>query len=186
MALPRRLMLAAIAALAFVGAASTQTAAPLSRSDAAFLKDAAQGGLAVVRGSKLAVDKALNTQVRGYAQQMVDDHTQANNALKALAARRGVDLPTEPSLGQQARLELLASADGAAFDRRYAETFGVSAHRDAVHLYQKAAAGADDAEVKAYAAKTLLSLQHHLQMATELKAVTAKEGNAKALHDQKQ
>jgi putative membrane protein len=108
-----------------------------------------------VRGSKLAIDKALNTQVKGYAQQMIDDHTQANVALKALAVKRGVELPTEPSLGQKARLELLGSADGAAFDRRYAESFGVSAHRDAVRLYQKAAAGADDAEVKAYAARTL-------------------------------
>ena len=40
--------------------------------------------------------------------------------------------------------------------------------------------------MKTFAAKTLPTLQTHLQMARELKTETCKEGNAKAPHDRKQ
>jgi len=188
-------LLAALAALAFMEAAAAQGAsaprpaasvAALAHGDGAFLRDAAQAGSAEVQASKIAVDKAVNTQVKGFAQQMVDDHTKAGEALKALAAIKGVALPAEPTLAQRAKLELLSSSDGAAFDRRYASTWGVSAHRDAVRLFQKAATSASDPDVKVFANQTLPTLQHHLQMASELKVVTSKEGNAKALHDRKQ
>ena len=58
--------------------------------------------------------------------------------------------------------------------------------RDTVRLFQKAATSAADPDVKAFAGKMLPTLQHHLQMATELKTVAAKVGNAKAPHDRKQ
>jgi putative membrane protein len=186
MALARWFVLLALpAALASMDAAAQPAGTP-SRGDIAFLQDAARADLAEIKGSRLAVDKAVNTQVRGYAQQMVDDHTKAHEALAALAANKGVTLPAEPTLAQKARLDLLASADGSAFDRRYADTLGVDAHRDTVRMFQKAATVATDSDIKAWAAKMLPTLQHHLQMATDLKTVTAKEGNAKALQDKKQ
>src|SRR5204863_5654553 len=160
--------------------------AALARGDIAFLRNAAQGGSAEVQASKVALDKAVNTQVKGFAQQMVDDHTKANEALKALAASKGVTLPAQPSLAQKGKLELLSSSDGASFDRRYASTWGVGPHRDTVRLFQKAATSAADPDIKAFANKTLPTLQHHLQMANELKVVASKEGNAKALHDRQQ
>ncbi|MFL6665496.1 MAG: DUF4142 domain-containing protein [Rhizobacter sp.] len=180
-----RLAFAALAALSVLGAAGA-VAAPLASGDAAFLKQAAQAGLAEVEGSKLAVDKAVNTQVKGFAQQMVDDHMKAHDALRKLASSKGVELPAEPSVAQKAKLRLLSSSDGAAFDRRYADSIGVGAHEDTVRLFQKAASGASDADVKAWAATTLPTLQHHLEMAREMKSVAAKEGNAKAPHDRKQ
>jgi putative membrane protein len=178
-------LLALPAALVSLDAAAQAAGTP-SRGDIAFLEDAARAGLAEIQGGKLAVDKAVNTQVRGYAQQMVDDHTKAHEALAALAAKKGVTLPAEPTLAQKARLDLLASADGAAFDRRYADTLGVDAHRDTLRMFQKAATVAADGDIKAWAGKMLPTLQHHLQMATDLKTVAAKEGNARALQDKKQ
>jgi putative membrane protein len=176
-----RVAVALLSTLWFSGAALS-----LERRDEAFLRQAAQSGLIEVEASKLAVDKAVNTQVKGFAQQMIDDHTRANEALKKLAAGKGVEVPSELSLAQKAKIQLLSSSDGASFDRRYADSMGVAAHRDTVRLFQKAAVGAADPDVKAYAAKTLPALQHHLEMAQELKGVTAKEGNAKAPHDRKQ
>ncbi len=144
--------------------------------DASFMKKAAEAGLAEVQASQLAATKAANTQVKSFAQQMVDDHTKANEELKALAASKGVDLPTEPSMAQKAKLKMLQGADGADFDKRYAESFGVKAHEDTVSLFQKEAKKAKDAEVKAWAEKTLPKLQHHLEMAKDLaKAVGAKK-----------
>jgi putative membrane protein len=167
-------------------AATADKGGKLSRADIAFLKQAAQNGHAEVESSKLAVTKASHTQVKGFAQQMVDDHTKANQELAALASSKGVDVPKEPSVAQKAKMKVLESADGANFDKRYADSMGVAAHRDTLKLFQKAAAGATDPDVKAFAAKTLPTLQHHLQMAQDLKTATAKQGNTKAPGDKKQ
>jgi putative membrane protein len=149
--------------------------------DASFMKNAAEAGLAEVEASKLAVTKATNTQVKGFAQQMVDDHTKANDELKALAATKGVELPAEPSMAQRAKLKALQGADGANFDKRYAETFGLKAHEDTVNLFQKQSKKAKDPEVKAWAEKTLPKLQHHLEMAKDLNnAVKGEKAAAKA------
>lgn len=153
-------------------------AAKLSRSDANFIKDAAKAGMAEIEGSKLAAQKATDPKLKSYAQQLVDDHTKAAEELKTLAQAKGVELPKEPSMMQRGKLKALASADGAKFDQRYADSIGVKAHEDAVKLFQKAANSAKDADVKAYAAKTLPTLQQHLQMGREMHASADAAANA--------
>lgn len=141
----------------------------LSRSDAAFLKRAAQNGQAELASSKLALKRGLDTQVKGFAQQMLDDHGKAAEALAALAGAKGVALPAEPSLRQKARIKLLAGAQGARFDQRFADVMAVAAHRDTVQRFEKAATSATDADVRAFAQATLPMLRNHFKMATELK-----------------
>jgi putative membrane protein len=63
---------------------------------------------------------------------------------------------------------MLSTADGSDFDRRYAESMGVDAHEDTIELFEKAAGSAEDADIKAFAQKTLPKLQQHLKMAREL------------------
>ncbi|HMC14631.1 MAG TPA: DUF4142 domain-containing protein [Albitalea sp.] len=166
--------------------AASSAWAKLDRADSGFLNNAAQGGLAEVESSKLALTKGVNTQVKGFAQQMVDDHEKANKELQALAESKGVKLPDAPSVAQRAKIKLLSARDGAGFDRQYASSMGVSAHEDTIRLFEKAARDAKDADVKAFAAKILPTLAHHLQMARDLKATVDKEGNAKAPNDRKQ
>jgi hypothetical protein len=60
------------------------------------------------------------------------------------------------------------AGDDAKFDERYARNFGVKAHESTIKLFQEAAQNAKDADVKAWAQKTLPSLQHHLEMAQAL------------------
>ena len=45
----------------------------------------------------------------------------------------------------------------------------VSAHKDAVSLFERYAKSGDDPKLKDWAGKTLPALQHHLQMAQDLK-----------------
>jgi putative membrane protein len=134
--------------------------------------------MAEIEASKLAVDKAANTQVKGFAQQMVDDHTKAADELKALAAAKKVTLPTEPGMKDKASLKALQGDTGAKFDVRYAQSFGVKAHQDTVRLFQNAANKSKDADVKAYAQKTLPTLQHHLEMAHDMDKSAATEQKA--------
>ncbi len=44
----------------------------------------------------------------------------------------------------------------------------VSAHKDAVSLFERYAKGGDNAKLKDWAGKTLSHLQHHLEMAQSL------------------
>ena len=44
----------------------------------------------------------------------------------------------------------------------------VSAHKDAVSLFERYAKGGDNTALKDWAGKTLPTLQHHLEMAQEL------------------
>jgi putative membrane protein len=150
-------------------AAGATKGSSLSRDDSGFLSQAAQNGHAEVEASKLAMEKATDAKVKAFAKQMIDDHTKANKELETLASSKGVELPSGPSLVQQGKSKLmLSTADGADFDRRYAESMGVDAHKDTIELFQKAAQSAKDAEVKAFAQKTLPKLQEHLKMAEEM------------------
>jgi putative membrane protein len=145
----------------------------LARADTAFIKQAAENNHAEIESSRLAVQKASDPTVKAFAQQMVADHGKTGQELAALASAKGVELPDGPSLMQKAKLKLLDASDGADFDRRYSETMGLAAHRDTIALFQKASTGARDADVKAFAAKTLPGLQHHLEMAQKLPAAKA-------------
>jgi len=140
-----------------------------ARSDEAFMKQAAQNGHAEIQASKLAVTKARNADVKAYASTMVADHTKVDDELKQLASSKKVELPTEPSTLQKAELKMISAGDDAKFDQRYAKSFGIKAHEDTVKLFQEAVQEAKDPEVKAFAQKTLPSLQHHLEMAKALK-----------------
>jgi putative membrane protein len=151
------------------GAGGAAKGSSLSREDAGFLSQAAQNGHAEIESSKLAMEKATDPKVKEFAKRMIDDHTKANEELKALASSKGVEVPDDPSLLQKGKSKLmLSTADGADFDRRYAESMGVTAHEDTIELFEKAAKSAQDPEIKAFAQKTLPKLQEHLQMAQEM------------------
>lgn len=166
--------LLAVAALGSGPIAMAQTAAPpmaaeskLDSKDRDFLENAAQAGHMEVEGSKLALEKARTAEVKSFAQKMIDDHGKAGQQLASLAKKKGYDAPTEPSLMQQAKLKTLGLRDDG-FDKAYAESIGVSAHEDAVKLFQEASNQAKDPEIKQFATETLPTLEQHLQMAKSL------------------
>jgi len=144
----------------------------VEREDASFLKQAAENGHAEVESSRLALKRTSNATVKSFAQQMIDDHTRAGKELETLAKSKGVEVSKEPSVMQQGKIKLLGRAEGAAFDAQYADEFGVKAHESTVQLFEKAQAEVKDADVKAWATKTLPTLRQHLQHAQELKRKT--------------
>jgi putative membrane protein len=143
--------------------------------DREFLEQAAQNGHAEISASRLALEKSRNEQVRAFAQRMIDDHTRANEELKALATAKQYEPPTEPSILQKGKEMLIAGLSDDNFDRRYVNQIGVEAHEDTVELFEKAAREAQDAEVKAFATRLLPSLREHLQAARSLKATVDRQ-----------
>ncbi|MFT3859035.1 MAG: DUF4142 domain-containing protein [Aquabacterium sp.] len=142
----------------------------LDRTDAGFLKDAAEAGLAEVEAGKTAAGKATNPDVKAFAQKLVDDHTKAHAELATLAANKNVKLPTDPSMVDKAKLKVLAMREAASFDKHFIKTMGVEAHEDAIKRFEKEIRDGKDADVKAFASKILPALQEHLQMAKDLHA----------------
>ncbi|RZI56491.1 MAG: DUF4142 domain-containing protein [Rubrivivax sp.] len=168
----------ALGGLLASGFASAQATVPASASapraahaDSSFMKNAAESSFAEIDAGNLALQKGSGAEVKSFAQKMVDDHKKADAELQALAASKGVKLPTEATMVAKGKTKLLEKRDGTGFDHAYAEN-QVSAHKDAVKLFEKAAKDAKDADVKAWAAKTLPTLQHHLQEAQALEAGT--------------
>ncbi|MGS1010080.1 DUF4142 domain-containing protein [Achromobacter anxifer] len=143
------------------------TEAKLDSADRDFLENAAQAGNLEIAGSKLALEKARDPDVKAFAQKMVDDHGKAGQQLATLAQSKGYQAPTEPSLIQQAKLKALGLRDDS-FDKAYVDEIGVSAHQDAVKLFEKASNDVKDPDAKQFAIETLPILQQHLEMATSL------------------
>lgn len=173
----RTLTLIAAATVALAASAGAQAAdtAKLSHQDKSFLKDAAEGGKAEISGSEVALKQSANADVKSFAQMMVDDHGKADAELKALAQQKGVKVPDSPSMTKKAEIKLLSERKGSSFDQHYAESIGVKAHQDTIKLFQKEVDKGTDADVKAWASKTLPTLQHHLEAAQALKSKTDAE-----------
>ena len=132
--------------------------------DAAFMAKAAQGGMLEVELGKLAQTQGANASVKEMGNMLIADHSKANDELKAIAARKGVKLPTGLSAeGQQTR-DGLAALRGAEFDKAFAMAI-VDDHRKDIQEFEKEANGGEDADLRKFADATLPTLRSHLQMA---------------------
>ena len=132
-----------------------------------FLREAAQSGMAEVMLGNLALQKSQNEQIKSFAQQMVADHTTANGELATIAQSKSVALPTEVSAKQKSAVNKLNGMSGMEFDKAFMKQM-VKDHEAAVKLFSRESERGTDNETKAFAAKTLPTLQNHLQMARTL------------------
>lgn len=153
---------------ALVLAAGSVSAADLSRHEKLFLRHAAEGGNAELEATKLVATKTANPAVTKFAQAMAADQQGIVAELRSLALAKQVKLPDQPSKMQQASITKLAKLDGVRFDKEYSREIGVLAHKDIVALFQQAKKSARDADVKAFASKTLPLLEQQLKMGQQL------------------
>ena len=136
----------------------------LAAGDSTFVTKAAEGGIAEVKLGTLAKEKASDAAVKTFGQQMVDDHSKANDELKSLASSKGITLPNDMNAKEKADYDRLSKLSGAEFDKAYMRLM-VSDHRTDVNEFRHESEHGADADVKAWAAKALPTLEHHLQMA---------------------
>ena len=145
------------------------TVSAMSDADKEFVIKAAQGGMAEVAMGHVASEKAQNAAVKAFAQRMVADHGKASEELTALANTKGLAMPSDPGEKHKESADHVAGLSGAAFDRMYMKHM-VEDHEADVKEFEKAAQSAQDADLKAWAAKTLPTLQDHLRQAKETQA----------------
>ena len=137
--------------------------------DSEFLTKAASGGMLEVELGKVVAQRATTPTVKQFAQQMVTDHTKANNELKALAAKKNITLPASLGDDQKKVYDEVLTEKGAKLDDKYVSEM-VDDHEEDVKEFQEASTKAGDPEVKALAAKTLPVLQMHLTMIKKIQA----------------
>ncbi len=142
--------------------------------DVGFAIKAAQGGLAEVKLGRLAAEKGSSPDVKAFGQQMVDDHSQANEQLRVVANSEGITLPTDVSGQQQAMFDHLSKLSGAEFDSAYVKDM-VADHQDDVKDFEKEAQNGTDDKIKSFASQTLPVLQGHLE---KIKSIQAAIGGA--------
>ena len=129
-----------------------------------FAKTAAEGGMAEVDLGNLAVERAKNADVKSFGQRMVDDHSKANDELKSLAAQKNWTLPTSIDAKHRALKTRLSKLHDEAFDREYMREM-VKDHDHDVAMFKRYAQHGGDADLKAWANKTLPTLEEHQSMA---------------------
>jgi putative membrane protein len=152
-------VLSAVPALAQGAAPSTQD----------FVSKVAISDMMEIQTSQLALDRKPDADTRPFAQRMVKDHTETSKELKALvsAGKVKATLPTALDADHKKMLDALKAKSGKAFDQDY-DQMQAKAHEQAVALFEAYAQGGDNADLKAWASKTLPHLKEHLAMAKKL------------------
>jgi putative membrane protein len=162
----------------------TETQANTMRSkapaDSKWVLEVAQGGMAEVELGKLAADKAANADVKQFGQRMTTDHQKANDELKTIAQQKNITLPTELDAKHKADVARLSKLSGEAFDRAYMRMM-VADHRADVNEFKTESQTGKDADVKAFAAKTLPTLEDHLKQAESTNKAVATSGTTKPM-----
>ena len=178
-----RTFIAATMVLAMSAAPAFARARPAKAkagSDTTFVKKAAEGGLAEVQLGDLAKQKASSDQVKQFADRMVTDHGKANDELKTLAQSKNISLPSSLSAKDQALKDRLSKLSGEQFDRVYMHAM-VKDHTKDVNEFRRESQGAKDPDVKAFAAKTLPTLEDHLKLAQQDSKAVATSGTKRMM-----
>ena len=150
------------------GATGEQTGmGAMSAQDKDFIMDAAMGGMMEVELGRVAAQQGTSEAVKQFGQRMVDDHGKANQELMSLAQSKGITLPTMMDEKHHKDMAKLQAMTGADFDRAYSKMM-LSDHKKDVSAFEKQSTKGADPDLKAFASKTLPTLQEHLQMANAL------------------
>src|SRR3954466_12386580 len=133
-----------------------------------FVKEVAISDMFELESNRLAQQKGNATE-KTFASQMVTDHTKTSTELKGMVSGGKVkaELPTALDSSHQSKLDKLKAANEKDFSSEF-DAMQVSAHKDAVDLFERYAKGGDNADLKDWAGKTLPALKHHLEMAQNL------------------
>ena len=134
---------------------------------ARFLRYAAADGLFHVEAGKLAAQRGSSEDVKKFGQHAIEHHSQINDELIKLASTKGVTLPNKMYKKDRETLDKLGKLSGSDFDKAYIE-IETSHHSKDLSAFQKEAKDGKDPDVKAWAVKTVPTIEEHLKMLGDL------------------
>jgi putative membrane protein len=134
--------------------ASTGGGSSLSEKDKTFMKKAAKGGMMEVAMGEVAEQKGQSEDVKSFGKRMVTDHGKANDELKAIASKKGVQLPNKKHTAKWTS------------DKAYIDMMVQDHEKDLAEFKEEASSGSDP-DVKKFADDTAKMVQEHLDLAKE-------------------
>jgi putative membrane protein len=132
-----------------------------------FIKEAAMSDMLEIEAAKIAQQKG-GANEKKFAEAMITDHTKTSSELKGLVSGdMKAALPLALDDSSRKKLDKLRDSKPEDFASEY-DPMQVSAHKDAVSLFERYAKGGENTKLKDWAGNTLPALQHHLQMADQM------------------
>lgn len=156
-----------IRTLGIAALALSVPAAPLlaqTVSPATYVKKAGASDLYEKTSSRLVLATTKNAKLRGFANDMIRDHTTSTNEVKAAAMKAHLH-PMPPKLDAMGARDVAAlrRAHGTARDTLYIDQQKKS-HQMALELHQNYASNGTAAPLKMAAGKIVPVVQHHIEM----------------------
>jgi putative membrane protein len=140
--------------------------------DMKFAMDAAYGNNAEIAAATMALDKSQNSDIRSFAQMMIDHHTQANADLARMSG--GAPLPSGLDPHHRAVADGMAKLSGMDFDMAYVKG-QIADHAMALDLHDMMGDDAKNRDLKAYAKKTEPVVKRHFE---QIKAIDMRMAGA--------
>lgn len=125
-----------------------------------FAEKAAVSNTFEIEAAKLVLDRGKDPAAKTFAADMISDHEQAGIALANAAGEEHVQLPAGLDDEHREKLEALKSSSDQDFDQAYLST-QISAHEEAVSLFEHYAKNSSGGPLKSFAEKTLGTLRTH-------------------------
>jgi putative membrane protein len=135
--------------------------------NAQFVVDAYSDGLMEIEMSKFAKEKSSSEDVKSLANEMIEAHTKVNAELKEIADQKHIMVAEGLTEDQRDKLNKGMKKEGIDVDEFYSENL-VSAHKDAIDLFEKASDKEEDADLKNFFSSKLPELRQHLEKAEAL------------------
>ena len=136
-----------------------------------FANAAAKSDAFEIASSKLALDKSTSSDIKKFAQKMVDAHTDSTAKLMTAASGATPAIVPDSTLtpDQQSKIDDMQGKSGTDFDQAYvaAQTEG---HQKTLDTLRDYSANGDVPELKAFATTVTPIVAAHLNMAKSLKA----------------
>jgi putative membrane protein len=144
------------------------TACATETQDTTWMTSAHQANLAAIAAGHSAQANATTADLRDIGQMMVEDHTDLDKDLTAVASKEGVTLPSSSTQQQQQVLHDVEAEHGSAYDSAWVDS-QITAHRSSLSKTQTEIDTGVQEDTVRVARETKPVLQHHL---TELEAAS--------------
>lgn len=139
-----------------------------------FVQKASAGNQFEIESSQLALKRATQPEVKGFAEMMVADHAKAGDDLEETIAAAKINLTPSKKLDKkhQKMLDTLKSSSAANFDNAYIKT-QTDVHDEAIDLFREYIASGDNSDIREFATDTLPTLEKHQETIHNLKMTSA-------------
>jgi len=145
----------------------------VSRADQDFAVNTAIANMTEIQAGQMAEQKGAARDVKDYGKELVKDHTEAGDKLKAIATQKNITLPTTLTPDAQKGLDKLQQETGEKFDKDFLGMM-VSDHKKAISAFEDESKNGSDADIRAFADSTLHTLRVHLEKAEKCEKMMGK------------